>query len=352
MKRKRPIAIAFAVFGAACSGVPTPSTSVDYDTSSSALTTTNQTYRELSIWGEPISGTEEADGAAPSGYTCGQNSFGTCPMKTVTCAGNLVMSITLVFSGDGSGNACSDASGTKVSGTVVLTRNGVRDWTVTFANLLRGPNATPDAGSSANGLAMNGSVGFKKQIGQSAWTITLGGLAVAGTKSSSTTYSTCERSCVSQSNAIVTPAFTFATLDGGALTLDATLTGERKIVVGGTALITGAVVGQIDWTWKSATGREESFTKRVDAGVVNQTVTLTNITYNLPFACTCPTSGSVATSSFLDCGTATIAFAPSTAQGTCATATASYSNASNAIVCGFSDDLVSQAVTEACVPVQ
>jgi hypothetical protein len=337
----------------ACSSVPTPSTDVlDYDTSSSALTTTNQTYRELSIWGEPISGAEDADGGAPSGYTCGQNSYGTCPTKTVNCVGNLVLSITLVYGGDGSGNACIDSSGTKVAGTVVLTRNGIRDWTVAFTNLLRGANASPDAGANANGLALNGSVGFKKQLGQSAWGISLAGLTASGTTSGGSTIPSCTRSCVSRTAFTTTPTFAFTTPDGGALTLDATLTGQRKIVVGGTVLMAGAVTGQIDWWWKNLAGNEQSHTKVLDAGALNQTVTLSDVTYNLPFACTGPTSGSVATTSFLGCGTTTIAFAPSTAQGTCATATASYSNAANAVVCGFSDDLVSQSVTEACLPIQ
>ncbi|MBI3071225.1 MAG: hypothetical protein HYY84_03770 [Deltaproteobacteria bacterium] len=344
-----------ALFGfSACSGVPTPSTTVDYDTSSSALTTTNQTYREISIWGDPIASTEETDGGQPaSGYACGQASVGTCPTKTVTCGlGGAVATMTLVYSGDGTGNDCTDSTGTKVAGTVVLTRNGFRDWTVTFTSLLRGANASADAGANANGLALNGSVGFKKSLGQSVWSITLDALTASGTKSGGSTDQNCTRNCLSRSAFTTTPSLTLTT-DGGALTLDATLTGQKKMVVGGTVLMSGAVTGQIDAWFKGPAGNESVVLSRViDAGVVNQSVTLTNVTYNLPFACTCPTSGSVATSSFLGCGVTTVTFAASTSPGTCATATATYSAAGNSAVCEFSDDLVSQSVTEACLPIQ
>lgn len=334
---KRSIWLAALLTAWACgddSGTSDEVTPADYDATSQAIVTTGP-VRQITTWmvtSGPMTGDLKADQPGASDFTCDKTGSGSCPTMTVQCdVAKTVVSATLEYRET---DSCKDSSGVSIKGTIELTRNAARDWTVTLKDLNR------------NGVIFNGKMGFTTSVGQP-WSVTVTDLKVTGSLSGTNSDSSCTASCVKSETYTANYTMTFSTGTPLSVAVDAVT--AKTLVINGSLSAAGTVTGHVKVVTLGPKGKSyDAVDKDFAASFQNRAVTFKDVTYPIPVSCTCPASGSLSSASLVGCGDMTVSFAKSTSGG-CASSTVSYTSTDQK--CQYTAKVAKLAIDETCLPV-
>ncbi len=244
-------------------------------------------------------------------FECSQTNDGTCPTVTVECEVGVAVSVVTVWAEE---DSCTDSeSGAPVSGSIIFTRNGLRDWTVELEDFRRGD------------FTFDGSVVFEKSGVGEPWTVSISDLDVSGAIDVENTHSDCSSDCVSSTAFDGTFTVTVST---DSLSIDVDIVGSQTFTVDGSVSVSGNVTGTTTIVAKNRRGEDlPPQSAEVDRDFDGTSMTFAGITYGLPPSCTCPSTGSITSSGSPSCGAMTVVFSASSGDP-CSIADVSYTESS------------------------
>ncbi len=263
-------------------------------------------------------------------YQCGQSEAGSCPTVTATCDMGQVSGAKLEYK---AADNCQDQSGEPITGTVVFTRNAVRDWTADLQAFQR------------SGWTFNGQIHFQTQANQP-WQVTLADLEVQGTVEESVEDTSCQKSCPKSATVEATIDVTVST--PAPVSVDVSLL-DATVTINGALALTGTVTGHVTVTAKGSMGMDRTVLDQdLDVKLDAESMTLVDVVYGIPPTCTCPFSGTATTASILDCGDVTVTFSTA-GEADCPTLNVKHDVSSE--VCDATASLTARMLQAKCTPV-